>query len=191
MASVSPARTAWSSVFRFSSYTTSTDAKPRCAGRQHRLRRDRRSFSLSLSLPAIPRLTFSISQQGAIVLFCAPGTVCTDNTIIARERNLLGAINMCVRSSLPRLARAHTRSEQGRRLPLRPRLYRDEGHREQDQDRGSVHSGCDCVRTDELEPVGTAPHAGACTLAHRTVQDELIRADVYARRTTAATSCTT
>lgn len=189
MASVSPARTAWSSVLRFFSFAASTDAKSRCAGRQHRLRRDRRSCSVSL--PAIARLTFAISQQGAIVLFCAPGTVCTDNTIIARERNLLGAINMCVRSCLPRLACAHTRPEQGRRLSLRPRLYRDEGHREQDQDRGSVHSGCDCVRTDELEPVGTAPHAGACTLAHRTVQDELIRADVYARRTTAATSCTT
>ncbi|GEM08066.1 bulb-type lectin domain containing protein [Rhodotorula toruloides] len=34
------------------------------------------------------------ATDGAIVLFCAPGTVCTDNTIIARERNLLGAINM-------------------------------------------------------------------------------------------------
>ncbi|GAA5864028.1 hypothetical protein JCM1840_000673 [Sporobolomyces johnsonii] len=33
------------------------------------------------------------ATDGAIVLFCAPGTVCTNNTIIARERNLLGAIN--------------------------------------------------------------------------------------------------
>ncbi|BGP17305.1 hypothetical protein JCM10213_009091 [Rhodosporidiobolus nylandii] len=34
------------------------------------------------------------ATDGAIVLFCAPGTVCTNNTVIARERNLLGAINM-------------------------------------------------------------------------------------------------
>ncbi|GAA5955955.1 hypothetical protein JCM21900_002630 [Sporobolomyces salmonicolor] len=34
------------------------------------------------------------ATDGAIVLFCAPGTVCTNNTIIARQRNLLGAINM-------------------------------------------------------------------------------------------------
>ncbi|GJN91414.1 hypothetical protein Rhopal_004435-T1 [Rhodotorula paludigena] len=34
------------------------------------------------------------ATDGAIVLFCAPGTVCANNTIIARERNLLGAINM-------------------------------------------------------------------------------------------------
>ncbi|BGP49235.1 hypothetical protein JCM10450v2_005118 [Rhodotorula kratochvilovae] len=34
------------------------------------------------------------ATDGAIVLFCAPGTICSNNTIIARERNLLGAINM-------------------------------------------------------------------------------------------------
>ncbi|GAA6024696.1 hypothetical protein JCM10207_009222 [Rhodosporidiobolus poonsookiae] len=34
------------------------------------------------------------ATDGAIVVFCAPGSVVTDNTIIARERNLLGAINM-------------------------------------------------------------------------------------------------
>ncbi|GAA5936438.1 uncharacterized protein JCM15063_001886 [Sporobolomyces koalae] len=34
------------------------------------------------------------ATDGAIVLFCAPGSVVTRNTIIARERNLLGAINM-------------------------------------------------------------------------------------------------
>ncbi|GAA5876616.1 hypothetical protein JCM16303_003600 [Sporobolomyces ruberrimus] len=34
------------------------------------------------------------ATDGAIVLFCAPGSIVTRNTIIARERNLLGAINM-------------------------------------------------------------------------------------------------
>ncbi|GAA5824404.1 hypothetical protein JCM11251_000407 [Rhodosporidiobolus azoricus] len=34
------------------------------------------------------------ATDGAIVLFCAPGSVVTNNTVIARERNLLGAINM-------------------------------------------------------------------------------------------------
>ncbi|BGP56075.1 hypothetical protein JCM8202_005225 [Rhodotorula sphaerocarpa] len=34
------------------------------------------------------------ATDGAIVLFCAPGTLCTDNTVIARTRNCLGAINM-------------------------------------------------------------------------------------------------
>lgn len=33
-------------------------------------------------------------RDGAIVLFCAPGTVVSDNTIIARSRDGLGAINM-------------------------------------------------------------------------------------------------
>ncbi|KAG0665170.1 hypothetical protein C6P46_000267 [Rhodotorula mucilaginosa] len=34
------------------------------------------------------------ATDGAIVLFCAPGTLCSDNTVIARTRNCLGAINM-------------------------------------------------------------------------------------------------
>ncbi|GAA5877195.1 hypothetical protein JCM3774_000113 [Rhodotorula dairenensis] len=34
------------------------------------------------------------ATDGAIVLFCAPGTLCADNTVIARTRNCLGAINM-------------------------------------------------------------------------------------------------
>ncbi|EGG02858.1 uncharacterized protein MELLADRAFT_90664 [Melampsora larici-populina 98AG31] len=34
------------------------------------------------------------ATDGGIVLFCAPGTICTGNTIIARTQNLLGAINM-------------------------------------------------------------------------------------------------
>ncbi|KAG0146204.1 hypothetical protein CROQUDRAFT_657677 [Cronartium quercuum f. sp. fusiforme G11] len=34
------------------------------------------------------------ATDGAIVLFCAPGTICIGNTIIARNQNLLGAINM-------------------------------------------------------------------------------------------------
>ncbi|GAA5987057.1 hypothetical protein JCM11641_007825 [Rhodosporidiobolus odoratus] len=34
------------------------------------------------------------ATDGAIVLFCAPGSMVTNNTVIARERNLLGAINM-------------------------------------------------------------------------------------------------
>ncbi|GAA5913298.1 hypothetical protein JCM8208_005201 [Rhodotorula glutinis] len=34
------------------------------------------------------------ATDGAIVLFCAPGTICSNNTIIARTRNVLGAINM-------------------------------------------------------------------------------------------------
>ncbi|KAH9821064.1 hypothetical protein DFH28DRAFT_1104341 [Melampsora americana] len=34
------------------------------------------------------------ATDGAIVLFCTPGTICTGNTIIARTQNLLGAINM-------------------------------------------------------------------------------------------------
>ncbi|POY70998.1 hypothetical protein BMF94_5923 [Rhodotorula taiwanensis] len=36
------------------------------------------------------------ATDGAIVLFCAPGTLCSDNTVIARTRNCLGAINMQV-----------------------------------------------------------------------------------------------
>ncbi|GAA5867321.1 hypothetical protein JCM8547_003306 [Rhodosporidiobolus lusitaniae] len=34
------------------------------------------------------------ATDGAIVLFCAPGSMVTNNTIIARERDVLGAINM-------------------------------------------------------------------------------------------------
>ncbi|GAA6059041.1 hypothetical protein JCM10212_001266 [Sporobolomyces blumeae] len=34
------------------------------------------------------------ATDGAIVVFCAPGTTVTQNTIIARERHLLGAINL-------------------------------------------------------------------------------------------------
>ena len=44
--------------------------------------------------------TDALTLQGAIVLFCAPGTICSNNTIIARTRNVLGAINMCVPSPL-------------------------------------------------------------------------------------------
>ncbi|SCV69866.1 BQ2448_1260 [Microbotryum intermedium] len=34
------------------------------------------------------------ATDGAIVVFCAPGSITSDNTIIARTRDLLGAINM-------------------------------------------------------------------------------------------------
>ncbi|KAK4054311.1 hypothetical protein OIO90_003544 [Microbotryomycetes sp. JL221] len=34
------------------------------------------------------------ATDGAIVVFCAPGSTITDNTIISKTRNLLGAINM-------------------------------------------------------------------------------------------------
>lgn len=34
------------------------------------------------------------ATDGAIVVFCAPGSTITDNTIVAKGRDLLGAINM-------------------------------------------------------------------------------------------------
>ncbi|KAI8458929.1 hypothetical protein BY996DRAFT_4576559 [Phakopsora pachyrhizi] len=34
------------------------------------------------------------ATDGAIVLFCAPGTLCVGNKIIAKDRNLLGGINL-------------------------------------------------------------------------------------------------
>jgi len=34
------------------------------------------------------------ATDGAIVVFCAPGTLVTGNTIIARTRNLMGGINL-------------------------------------------------------------------------------------------------
>lgn len=40
------------------------------------------------------------SAQGAIVVFCAPGTIVSGNIIIARGRDLLGGINMFVCASL-------------------------------------------------------------------------------------------
>ncbi|KAK4054094.1 hypothetical protein OIV83_001119 [Microbotryomycetes sp. JL201] len=38
--------------------------------------------------------TVTDATDGAIVVFCAPGTTVTNNTIIAKTRDLLGAINM-------------------------------------------------------------------------------------------------
>ncbi|KAM0789630.1 hypothetical protein ACM66B_000434 [Microbotryomycetes sp. NB124-2] len=38
--------------------------------------------------------TVTDATDGAIVVFCAPGTTVTDNTIVAKTRDLLGAINM-------------------------------------------------------------------------------------------------